>query len=337
MTTLAAGDYSVARTTEDGLTVIRLEDASREQRVSIAPGVGNNAYEFLDHGKNVFYFPYESLEAFAERPRLVSNPLLWPWANRLEDDGYPVEGKRYALNPELGNFGRDGNQLPIHGLLQSSNRWEVVELTADDQGAEATSRLVFHRYPDLAAQFPFAHTIEMTYRLSGGRLEVRTTIRNESASAMPVMLGYHPYFQVHDAPREEWTVHLAARAVYELSEKLTPTGRTEAVAERFPQAEALRLTADVRLDHVFGDLVRGPQGLARFSVAGAEQRVDVFYGKEFPIAVVYAPGRPFVCFEPMTAPTNAMALTERGQYDGLPLLPPGETWRGSYFIQPSGF
>ena len=41
---------------------------------------------------------------------------------------------------------------------------------------------------------------------------------------MPVALGYHPYFQLHDAPRDQWKVHLAAREQYVLSDVLIPTG-----------------------------------------------------------------------------------------------------------------
>ena len=31
-----------------------------------------------------------------------------------------MNGKKYLLNPDLGNFRYDGNQKPIHGLLAFS-------------------------------------------------------------------------------------------------------------------------------------------------------------------------------------------------------------------------
>ena len=43
-------------------------------------------------------------------------------------------------------------------------------------------------------QWPFAHTIEMTYRLTNGQLEVATEIVNLSSEAMPVAIGFHPCF-----------------------------------------------------------------------------------------------------------------------------------------------
>ena len=42
-----------------------------------------------------------------------------------------------------------------------------------------------------AAQWPFAHEYEMTYSLAEGALEVKTTIADLSAEAMPVAIGYH--------------------------------------------------------------------------------------------------------------------------------------------------
>ena len=49
------------------------------------------------------------------------------------------------------------------------------------------------------AQFPFAHTIEMTYRLEDGALEVATAVTNQSAGPMSVAFGginkvYAQYF-----------------------------------------------------------------------------------------------------------------------------------------------
>jgi len=132
-------------------------------------------------------------------------------------------------------------------------------------------------------------------------------------------------------------VRLPARAVWTLNDKLIPTGATEPITTLAAEPENLRLGANVRLDHVLGDLERGVDGLARFSVTGNSEKVDVFFGSNFSIAVVYAPDRPFICFEPMTAPTNALALAARGDAPAPPLVAPGQTWRGSYFIEPSGF
>ena len=60
-------------------------------------------------------------------------------------------------------------------------------------------------------QWPFAHTVEITHRLQDGVLEVRTTIVNTGTESMPVAIGFHPYFQLTDSPRDQWTLSLVAR------------------------------------------------------------------------------------------------------------------------------
>jgi aldose 1-epimerase len=336
---MPAQPFSAARAIVDGVPVVRLEDSGANARVSIAPTVGNIAYEYAVNGKNAFWWPFESIQEFAKAPRLSGNPLLWPWANRLDRDGFFANGKYYPLRADLGNVRRDGNKLPIHGLLAFSDAWEVVELGADDQSAWAVSRIEYAKHPDLAAQFPFAHTISMTYRLRRGELEVETHIENESVETMPLSLGYHPYFQLHDAPRDAWRVRLAAGSLWKLNDKLTPTGEKIPVAERFPQAEDFSL-AGVKLDDVFGDLKREAGDWARFAVAGKNEKIEVLYGRGFDTAVVYAPGgegRSFICFEPMAGITNAFNLAHDGKFPALQTIAPGSAWTGLFVIRVSGF
>ena len=80
------------------------------------------------------------------------------------------------------------------------------------------------------AQFPFAHTITMTYRVSDGALEVRTRLDNLSTEPMPVVIGYHPIFELPDGNRDDWTVSVDAETYWiEIPQRL-PTGETCASA-----------------------------------------------------------------------------------------------------------
>ena len=307
----------------------RLVDPATRTEVSIVPSMGNIAYEMKVNGKNVFWFPFPSVGPWKAKPSQVGNPFLAPWANRLDQDAFYANGKKYSLDPGLGNFRRDQNKNPIHGLLVFSPLWEPVGGNAQ----QLTSRLEFWKYPDLMAQFPFAHTYEMTYRLSGGTLEVATTVTNHSKEPMPLAIGYHPYFQIHDAPRDQWKVHVAARERMTLSPLLIPTGERKPTG--LPDVVSL---VNTQLDDVFAGLTRDGTGRAEFWVQGAREKISVIYGPKYPVAVVYAPpGRNFICFEPMTAITNAFNLAQQGIYKELPSIPPGGTWTESFWIKPSGF
>ena len=325
--------YTATRAQVDGVDIVSLEGPSGVS-VSVAPRIGNNAFEFLVNGKNAFWFPYSSVSEFAAKQELCGNPFLAPWANRLDEHGFSFGGIRYGLNRGLGNYLLDQCGQPIHGLLLYADQWEVADLRADASSARVTSRLDFSRYPALLAQFPFAHSIEMTYVLKGWTLETRTKICNRAAAPMPLSVGFHPYFQLHGTPRDEWRIRLAADAVWELNERFTPTGKRLPVASLFPEAASLPLRGQ-DLDHVFGSLLRDSDGWARFSVQGANERITVAFGAGYPVAVVYAPsgeGQSFICFEPMTGVTNAFNLADRGQYDGLPQVAEGETWEAAFRV-----
>jgi aldose 1-epimerase len=330
--TAQAANYTAHKTVVDGVEVAQLADAAHHAEVAIATSVGNMAYEFKIAGKNFLWFPYHSPAEMKEEPRFCCVPFLAPWANRLEGDAYWANGRKYLLNADLGNLRRDNHKNPIHGLLNFSPDWQVIEVEADAHSAWVTSRLEFWKHPALMAQFPFAHAISMTYRLANGELRVETAIDNLSTEPMPVAIGFHPYFQLHDAPRDQWKVHLAARDHMVLNNLLIPTGESKPV--EFADPYPLHGT---QLDDVFTGLIRGTDGLARFWVEGVKERVTVTYGPKYTVAVVYAPPNgAFICFEPMSAITNAFNLAHAGIYKDLQSIPAGGQWKESFTITVTG-
>ncbi len=326
----AAQRYSARQTGE----VVQLQDASSQTVVSIVPSVGNVAFGMKVKGHEILRWPYASIEEFRGKPALSGIPLLAPWANRLDEQAFYANGKRYAFDMELGNV---RGAIPIHGFLQYANQWQVVETKADAQSARVTSRLEFSRQPAWLKQWPFAHTIEVTHILQDGVLEVRTRITNLSAEPMPVSIGFHPYFQLTDAARDEWTIAVGARTRWLLASTKVPTGETEPIERLFPNPQAVALK-EHNLDDVFGDLVRDAQGRATMTVMGKAQRLDVVTGPNYRSTVIYTPaGRDFICFEPMAGITNALNLAHKGVYKELQSVQPGGTWQESFWVKPSGF
>jgi aldose 1-epimerase len=304
--------------------IVRLTDPEHLTVVSIATDFGNNAYSMTVRGQEILYKPAPDLEAWRAKPGLGGVPLLSPWANRIDGDAYYANGKKYLLNPGLGNIRYDGHHLPIHGLVAYSTKWKVVK----SGHSSVTSRLEPWKDPDSMAQFPFAHAIEITHRLHGGALEVATTVENLSHEPMPLSLGYHPYFQLSDSPRDDWKVHLAARESVVLSDLLVPTGERKPVEFSNPYPLA---------GHVLDNVFTGLTG-AEWSVEGKTQKIAVKFGPKFPVAVVYAPkGGSFICFEPMASQTNAFNMKQAGKDASLQSIAPGTSWSESFFVTPSGF
>jgi aldose 1-epimerase len=326
--------------------VVRLVDASSNTRVAICPSYGNNVFEMLVNGVDILWRPYESLDDFKARGQGRGGiPFLAPWANRLDETAFYANGRRFPFDMDIGNV---RGTLPIHGLLMRTDRWEVVDVHDNDNESSVTSRLEFFRMPLWMKQFPFAHVIDMTHRLVDGALEVITRIENMSADPLPLAVGFHPYFRLTDAPRDQWKVGVGAHTRWLLSDAKLPTGDTEAIERTFDNPGAIALK-DRDLDHVFSDLVRDENGSAALSLRGSKQRVRVDLGPDFRAAVVYAPHPApriaddapfrgdFVCLEPMAAITNAMNLAHRGVYNDLQYIAPGQTWEERFRITPEGF
>jgi aldose 1-epimerase len=81
-------------------------------------------------------------------------------------------------------------------------------------------------------------------------------------------------------------------------------------------------------ERTFDDLFAVPASPARFSVSGGGRRVTVELRSGYPYAQIFAPpDQPVICFEPMTAPINALR-----SHDGLRLVSPGATARAVFTL-----
>jgi aldose 1-epimerase len=342
-TTSFAQNYRAERTSDHGVPIIRLTDATHGVEVSILPSIGNRAYEMKVHGKNILYFPSDDLSEYLKRPRLGGIPFLAPWADLLDEQAFWANGKRYGFNMTLGNV---RGERPIHGLLTNSPLWQVTEVAADTRSAHVTSRLEFWKYPDLMAQWPFAHEYEMTYSLAEGVLEVKTTISNLSADPMPVVIGFHSFYRIPDIPRDEWVAHLSARVHVVADEHKIPTGEMQPLASTkswyggdIPNPLPLR---GQTLDDGFTDLERDADGRAHFSIEASGKTVETLFGSKYRVATIWLPAPPpgetreFICFEPLAAIISGVNLAHEGKYSDLQTVPAGGKWTESFWIRASG-
>lgn len=309
---------------------MELADSDADLTVSIAPEHGNITFELLHAGWNWVYSPYASPVQMQGKQDLFGIPLLAPWANRFSSDTYVVNGREYTLNRKLGNLRLDKNHLAIHGFL-TFTPWTVEAVHADGNGAESVSVLDITKHPEWMAQFPFAHRLEWQHRVGDGRLSIRLSICNDSGEGIPLMIGFHPYFLVPGSGRDEWQVELPVRTHMPVSDALIPTGERQAAG--FNGSTALK---SLSLDDVYTDLERDTAGDAVFRLRDGRHSVEVGFGREFPVAVIYAPfERNFICFEPMTAPTDAIHLAAEGRYSDLRMIAPGTAWSGEFWVRVS--
>ena len=250
------------------------------------------------------------LEAYVERGKTFGIPFLYPWANRLAAWGYEVAGRTVTLDADAGVVRSDPHGLPIHGALARAVRWDVVESGADAGSVWLHAELDWEAHEHLRAVFPFAHRVLLQITLTDATLRVRTTVDATGDDPVPVSFGFHPYLVPPGAPRAAWEVEMPAMTHVALDERGLPTGaRTPLAAERF-----------VLGDRTYDDAFALDAETARFAVGDGDRRLVVNFEDGFRYAQVFAPpNNDVICFEPMTAPVDALRT-----HDGLRVVEPGE-------------
>lgn len=310
--------FSLIRTQHAGYDARRLSDAERELEAVFLPGLGMVGASLTHRGEELLGRT-EQLERYASAGSTFGIPLLHPWGNRLADFAYAVGGRTVELDPASPLLHLDGNGLPIHGVLAASPHWQVVDERLDEIGAVLAAELDFGSRPELLAVFPFPHVLRIEARLGDDDLTIETTLSATGDVGVPVSFAYHPYLRLPGVPRAEWHVELPVTRRLVLDARMIPTGAAEPFA--FPPGPL----GDADLDDGFAEL----EEPATFVLAGAGRRVGVTFLEGYPYAQVFAPrGKDFICFEPMTAPTNALRSR-----NGLRLVGPGETFTASFRIE----
>jgi aldose 1-epimerase len=259
------------------------------------------------------------LDEYKRSGSTMGIPLLHPWANRLGAPAYSFDGSDVTVEGSR----VDEHGLPIHGLLAALRGWETVE--ADE------ARLVAGRDVRGLASFPFDHRIEVAAELEGATLTLTTTL-TAFERRVPVCFGHHPYLQLPGVPRAQWAIEAPVGEHLLLDDRSIPTG------ERVPAG-----SLDGPLGRrTFDDAFTAGEGVFALSGGGRVQsgdpsarrrgsrRIQVTFERGYPYAQLFAPDNlDAVCFEPMTAPADALRRDP-------PAVAPGESFSGRFAIAVAG-
>ena len=308
---------SVTHTTTDGHPTTRLTSASGHLTATYAPGAGMVCCSLCHRGEELLGLR-GGLATHIERGSTFGIPLLYPWANRLSGLAYAAAGHEVRLDPAISPIRLDANGLPIHGLLAACPSWKVTDAGVHDHAAVLHTCLDFGAEPALMAAFPFPHLLEMAVALDDAGLSITTTVTPTGDVPVPIAFGFHPYLALPGGTRAGVEITLPVERHALLDERGLPTGAGETVA---PLTVAL---TDQSFDDLFDRLAPVP----RFTLYGPSREVTVAFDEGYPVAQVYAPAdQPFICFEPMTAPTNALVTGNQ-----LPTVAPGDVFRATFRI-----
>jgi galactose mutarotase-like enzyme len=296
---------------------VGLSSPSGDLRATFLPSLGMVCSSLTHDGEELLELR-GGPAAYAERGSTFGIPLLHPWANRLSDWRYDAGGGHVELDKRWPLVQRDSaTGLPIHGLLAASRDWTV----SDARDSAITSVLDFGAHPELLAAFPFPHSLELRASIDSARLSIRLTVTPTGTKRVPISFGFHPYLRLPDSDRRAWEIELPVRRRATLDARGIPTGTTQSV-----ESDALSGPLGERVfDDCFDQLVAAP---ITFAVADRHRRIEIEFVEGYPVAQVYAPAASqFICFEPMTAPVDAL---KHGR--GLRWADPGGSFSAEFAV-----
>jgi aldose 1-epimerase len=298
---------------------VRLHDEEGAIEVELVPEAGMLCRSLRHHGEELLA-QNQGLAAYAARGKTMGIPLLYPWANRLAGFDYSIAGQTVTVPHDPDRIALDGDGLPIHGVIGGRLRWESTGPTKRD-ARSLTARLSWSesQLPGPFEAFPFRHDLVYEAHLENGRLEVTIVVDACGEDMVPVAFGLHPYLSPPGVGRELYTVELPPMRHLKLDAEQIPIGSDRQLpARRFELAED-------EFDDGFDNVVEP----ARFAVEGGARRLELELVEGYPCAQVYAPrAGQFICFEPMTAPANALRSGV-----GLRVLEPGEQYSATFALR----
>ena len=276
--------------------IVTLQDPSSELEAQFVPDAGMIGISLTDSGVELLG-QRRGLDAYVADGKTMGIPILYPWANRLGANTYPAGGTTVTLTAGQHGVRTDPNGLPIHGVLAAYRNWRVTHESANELTAE-----VDFGDQDLLVSFPFPHRLALTVTLSERSLRLRTSVTPSGDRPVPLCFGFHPYLQLPDVPRDQWIIETPPLRHLKLDGQGLPTGETTR------QHASTAPLGDKAFDDGYDEVADG----AVFAVSGAGRRIEVHFEEGYPAAQIFAPpSESVVCFEPMTAPTDAL---RRGGY-----------------------
>jgi len=303
-------DGSIVVSTVDGVASLTL--SAGPTSLVLLPEVGMIGASLKHKGRE--FVDFHGGANAAVEGHTTGVPLLSPWANRLAESHYRLGS--HSVDLSRLKIHRDGNGLPIHGLMVGRPGWELASVKTQPGSASLVTSFDAATDETVMAAFPFPHELLVGYTVTPGRLMVSTTIVATGRRSVPVSFGWHPYFRLPDVERDRIRLGMPARHRLLCDERGIPTG------EEIPVPASIQRLGDATYDDGYR-LGRDRQLL----LASGRRRLTVVFDGKYPFAQVYSPAdSDFVALEPMTAPTNALCS------GNIPMVSPGERFTARFVV-----
>ncbi|MBG85108.1 MAG: hypothetical protein CMJ40_11265 [Phycisphaerae bacterium] len=292
--------------------MIELDHPESRQTLQLYPAAGCCAVSWRVEDREFLHLS-QPLDRFLREEHTGGLPLLYPWANRLRSDRWSFQGRSVDLKGMPGVH-RDGNGLPMHGLLL---RW--ADWTFSSEENACTASIEWSDHERLMEAFPFSHRLQIEWSLDGKGLAVTTNIEARD-EAVPISFGWHPYFVLPGVAREGVTMDLPSLFRVSLDSRGLPNDHSPE-----PMPAAIHELSQRAWDDCFLGIHDG----SRATIRGGSIAIDFEFLEGWKAMQVYSPeDADYVCLEPMTALTAALS-----DGDALNCIEPGESFTAGFRLR----
>jgi len=300
---------------------ITLESSDGQQRLSVVPAFGATIIDLCLAGQSVLdtYQTPEEMLAY----KWMKSGVLIPFPNRLKGGRYIWNNDAYSF---FTNDSITGNALHGFGL---DKPYELIKTDLSQDQGSLTCR---YEYNGDNAGYPFPFTFEIQYKLkSSGYFSLRMTFYNDGFEAIPVGLGWHPYFQMGD-DIGKLKMKMSPSEMIGVDQHMIPTGKRY----EYDEFEEKRKIGATILDNCFAFQQNDNKRNAEI-ILESETRVLRFWQRmgthQFNYMQIFThPDRNAIALEPMTCNVDAFNNGE-----GLAVLLPNEKLEVSCGVEVWGF
>jgi len=244
--------------------------------------------------------------------------ILLPFPNRLDAGQYSWDGNNYEFpvnDPQTNNA--------IHGFA-TDKPMEITEINLEKDHAMIHC---MYQYDGSIEAYPFPFNFSVHFMLKEpNAFEATFKVTNEGENALPLGMGWHPYFQLSDKVDDMELLFDSAEMVG-LDERMIPTGKRYS----YDEFETQKKIGATVLDNCFA--IKNTDGTPfTLSLKGKKGTLQYWQetgtGKFNYIQLFTPPNRKSLAIEPMTCNVNAF-----NNRDGLITLEPGEEVSTSFGFQ----
>lgn len=284
--------FSVTRITQNGLSLVRLQDKATNTIISILPEFGAllHGFEIPVEGEHLNIIDNYSSREHIEQDLAISykSSKLSPFVCRLRNGKYTIDDEEFEITKKF----KDGNA--IHGLLYNKP-FKIVDEFSDDNTAVVTLRYHFKREEP---GYPYDYVCEVRYTLlPKSTLQVETTVLNLDTLAIPLADGWHPYFQLGGIIND-YEFQVSTETMVEFDEGLIPTGK---LIHDKSFADAIRI-GDRQMDNCFVVQPVDQRPCAVLYNPGNGAYVSIFTNSRYPYVQLYTPShRKSIAIENLSA------------------------------------